>query len=171
MPSFAFSVLADFLVLLASWSGADASHTSALNTSSTHLLRGFRTFHRSCVHTHKYRFFYLSGQLFPQKIKQSIHLFIRSHSNPEILPDLLVIPMTYINIGIPELPEKPSSVIPGMAREQEVRLRIRKLKSKLCKFFFRPLSRFPLSCVRSSQNKRGSSTAADPQTMAARLMV
>ena len=44
MPSFAFSVLADFLVLPASWSGADASHTSALNTSSTHLLRGFRTF-------------------------------------------------------------------------------------------------------------------------------
>ena len=44
MLSFAFSVLADFLVLLASWSGADASHTSALNTSLTHLLRGFRTF-------------------------------------------------------------------------------------------------------------------------------
>ena len=28
MPSFAFSALADFLVLLASWSGAGASHTS-----------------------------------------------------------------------------------------------------------------------------------------------
>ena len=33
IANFAFSVRADFLVLPASWSGADASHTSALNTS------------------------------------------------------------------------------------------------------------------------------------------
>ncbi len=56
LPIPAFSVFPDFVVFPASWSGDDASHTSALNTSSTHLLRGFRTFHRSCVLTHKSRF-------------------------------------------------------------------------------------------------------------------
>ncbi len=56
MPGFAFSVLADLLVLPASWSGADASHTSELNTSSTHLLRDFRIlFDR--LSTHKSRFY------------------------------------------------------------------------------------------------------------------
>ena len=46
LPIPAFSVFPDFVVFPASWSGGDASHTSALNTSSTHLLRGFRTFFR-----------------------------------------------------------------------------------------------------------------------------
>ena len=52
LPIPVFSVSPDFVVFPASWSGADASHTSALNTSSTHLLRGFRTFFRlSSSHT------------------------------------------------------------------------------------------------------------------------
>ena len=38
----AFSVFPDFVVFPASWSGADASHIPALNTSSTPALRCFR---------------------------------------------------------------------------------------------------------------------------------
>ena len=38
------SVFPDFVVFPASWSGADASHIPALNTSSTHALHCFRTF-------------------------------------------------------------------------------------------------------------------------------
>ena len=44
MHSFVFSVLADFLVLLALWSGAEASHTHALNTSSTYCSSVFGRF-------------------------------------------------------------------------------------------------------------------------------
>ena len=40
-----FSVFPDFVVFPASWSGADASHIPALNTSSTHALLCFRTFY------------------------------------------------------------------------------------------------------------------------------
>ena len=40
-----FSVFPDFVVFPASWSGADASHIPALNTSSTHALTCFRTFY------------------------------------------------------------------------------------------------------------------------------
>ena len=39
-----FSIVPDFVVFPASWSGADASHIPALNTSSIHPLRCFRTF-------------------------------------------------------------------------------------------------------------------------------
>ena len=39
-----FSVSPDFVVFPASWSGADASHIPALNTSSIHPLHCFRTF-------------------------------------------------------------------------------------------------------------------------------
>ena len=39
-----FSVFPDFVVFPASWSGADASHIPALNTSSTSALHCFRTF-------------------------------------------------------------------------------------------------------------------------------
>ena len=38
-----FSVFPDFVVFPASWSGADASHIPALNTSSTPALRCFRS--------------------------------------------------------------------------------------------------------------------------------
>ena len=39
-----FSVFPDFVVFPASWSGADATHIPALNTSSTSALHCFRTF-------------------------------------------------------------------------------------------------------------------------------
>ena len=39
-----FSVFPDFVVFPASWSGADASHIPALNTSSTSALHCFRMF-------------------------------------------------------------------------------------------------------------------------------
>ena len=55
MPGFAFSVLADFLVLLASWSGADASHTSALNTVLDTFAPRFSDAFPSVL-THKSRF-------------------------------------------------------------------------------------------------------------------
>ena len=42
-----FSVFPDFVVFPASWSGADASHIPALNTSPTSALHCFRTFHQS----------------------------------------------------------------------------------------------------------------------------
>ena len=44
LPIPAFSVFPDFVVFPASWSGADASHIPALNTSSIHPLHCFRTF-------------------------------------------------------------------------------------------------------------------------------
>ena len=40
-----FSIVSDFVVFPASWSGADASHIPALNTSSIHPLRCFRIFY------------------------------------------------------------------------------------------------------------------------------
>ena len=53
-----FSVFPDFVVFPASWSGADASHIPALNTSSITSLRCFWTFY-SDRSPDKYRFVYL----------------------------------------------------------------------------------------------------------------
>ena len=56
LPIPAFSVFPDFVVFPASWSGADASHIPALNTSSKHLR--FTVFGRFANRTapHNYRF-------------------------------------------------------------------------------------------------------------------
>ena len=43
LPISAFSIVPNFLVLLASWSGAEASRTHDLNTSSTSPLHCFRS--------------------------------------------------------------------------------------------------------------------------------
>ena len=47
LPVSAFSIVPDFVVILASWSGAEASHIIELNTSSITALHCFRPFSQS----------------------------------------------------------------------------------------------------------------------------
>ena len=60
-----FSVFPDFVVFPASWSGADASHIPALNTSSTSAFHCFRTFLQSSGSPRKSRFVYSAGLFSP----------------------------------------------------------------------------------------------------------
>ena len=60
LPISAFSIVPNFLVLLASWSGAEASRTHDLNTSSTSPLHCFRPMCSPPDSPHKSRFIQLS---------------------------------------------------------------------------------------------------------------